>query len=681
MRILFLPNHLSTGGMPSFLCKRIEVLKELDHDIYVVEHNYYGEWFVVHRNRIKEMVGDKFYTYRSKDIFLKLIEHEKIDIVHLDEMPELMNNDDLFNSLYSNNRTYRIVETCHNSTFNPDTQKRYHPDLYLFCTPYHENVFANMDSQYYTIEYPIDNKMAPEKKFEKRVKLGLDPLKKHVINVGLWTPGKNQGEMLEIAKQYPDMMFHSIGNQAGNFAEYWEPLMKDVPSNVKIWGERNDVSDFMIAADIFMFNSKLELSPLVLREAICYGLPIVARNLPVYCGVYDEFIKPLDTDLRTLKKNYTIPLDKSTENFGLYHQTAYEKILEKPILKQKVRIINHYIDNPYLEILGVSDSNFEVLFYEESGKCAYMQNIKSNHWVKLKKQYYHKWRAEVWQDGETIYNETLNLEGKRVYIAFESKSLGDSIAWMPYVEEFRKKHNCQVICSTFWNQLFDYPEIEFVEPGNTIHNIYALYRIGYFSSLDKIPVNPQTIPLQKVATAILGLDFVELAPILAYKPEVPNLGRYVTISTNSTMECKFWEKSSWQTLINWLVLSQGYEVYNVSKEPNLFDNCTQIATPSIESKMDWIAGASFHISLSSGLGWLAYAMGKHVVMIANFTEEWNEFQNNVTRITNKEVCHGCWNDANIKLDPHWLFCPRNKNFECQKSITPEMVINKIKQII
>ena len=75
MRILFLPNHLSTGGMPSFLCKRIEVLKELGHDIYVVEHNYYGEWFVVHRNRIKEMVGDKFYTYRSKDIFLKLICH------------------------------------------------------------------------------------------------------------------------------------------------------------------------------------------------------------------------------------------------------------------------------------------------------------------------------------------------------------------------------------------------------------------------------------------------------------------------------------------------------------------------------------------------------------------------------------------------------------------------------
>ena len=61
--------------------------------------------------------------------------------------------------------------------------------------------------------------------------------------------------MLEIAKKYPEMMFHSVGNQAGNFADYWQPLMKDVPSNVKIWGERADVELFMTAADVFMFNS------------------------------------------------------------------------------------------------------------------------------------------------------------------------------------------------------------------------------------------------------------------------------------------------------------------------------------------------------------------------------------------------------------------------------------------
>jgi autotransporter strand-loop-strand O-heptosyltransferase len=276
----------------------------------------------------------------------------------------------------------------------------------------------------------------------------------------------------------------------------------------------------------------------------------------------------------------------------------------------------------------------------------------------------------------------LHLNGKRVYIAFESKSLGDTIAWIPYVEEFRKKHNCTVICSTFWNQLFDYPEIEFSKPGIPVPDIYALYRIGYFDNLDKLPVKPMTISLQKVAATILGLDYVEMIPRLAYKPEVPKMGKYVTIATNSTSGMKFWGKYQWQETINWLV-SKGYEVYNVSLEPNSFDNCMQITTPSLESKMDWIEGSEFFIGLSSGLAWVANAMGKHVFMIANFTEEWNEFTNNCTRIVKKDVCHGCWNNPNFKFDAgNWNYCPiyqgSDRQFECQNSITSDMVIEKIK---
>jgi hypothetical protein len=49
-----------------------------------------------------------------------------------------------------------------------------------------------------------------------------------------------------------------------------------------------------------MFNSTLELNPLVLREAIGYELPIIARNLPQYAGMYDDYLNPIDTDLITL---------------------------------------------------------------------------------------------------------------------------------------------------------------------------------------------------------------------------------------------------------------------------------------------------------------------------------------------------------------------------------------------
>ena len=671
IKLCYIPSHLSCGGMPQFLLKRIQTLLDYTDtfEIFVIEYHDYGKHFPTQRNQIVELLGDHFY---SSDKVLEILNEIKPDIIHLDEMPELMGNDELFKKLYSNDRKWYIVETCHNSSFRPDSDKKFHPDLYTFCTPWHENIFGNMDAQFVTIPYPID------KKDNFRMPNG-----KNVLNVGLWTSGKNQAEGIEIARKYPDMTFHFVGNQAGNFQDYWEPLMKDLPSNVKVWGERKDIDTFMEMADIFMFNSTLECNPLVLKEALSYNLPIISRLLPSYPPKYADYLNPIDTDLNTLKCNYNVPTDNSSFNFALRHEEAYKKILEKPIHQQKIQFIQHFVDQPFLEIKGVSDSDYRVIFYDGEGVVQYENTIKSNHWVKLNRQYFTNWTTKVFENGEMVYANYLHLNGKRVYIAFESKSLGDSIAWMPYVEEFRKKHQCTVICSTFWNHLFDYPEIEFVEPGNVVPNLYALYRIGYFDNLDKNPCKPTQIPLQKTATAILGLDFVEMAPSIAYKPEVPKMGKYVTIATNSTSGCKFWTKEGWQALINWLV-SEGYEVYNVSKELNPFDNCTQIITPSLESKMDWIAGSSFFIGLSSGLAWLAWAMGNQVVMISNFTEDWNEFTNNCTRIVKKDVCHGCWNNPNFTFSPSdWNWCPVNKGtdkqFICHTSIKADMVIAEIKK--
>jgi hypothetical protein len=73
-------------------------------------------------------------------------------------------------------------------------------------------------------------------------------------------------------------------------------------------------------------------------------------------------------------------------------------------------------------------------------------------------------------------------------------------------------------------------------------------------------------------------------------------------------------------------------------------------------------------------------------MIANFTKADHEFQNNCTRFTNKNVCHGCWNNKNFKFDKgDWGWCPINKGydkqFECQESINPFWVLEEIKDNI
>jgi autotransporter strand-loop-strand O-heptosyltransferase len=654
--------------MPAFVLKSI-LLSNLD--IEVVEYQCHSLDYVVQRNQIKELVP--FHTlHEDKMELFNIIAKFNPDIVHIHEPAERFNRD-MISELYREDRSYRIVETCHDVSFNHDKEKIFHPDAYYFCTPYHLETFASSPSYKEVIEFPID---------DKRNDLYLNPFdtsKINVVNVGLWTPGKNQAEGLEIARKYPDMNFHFIGNQAINFKHYWEPLIKDIPSNVTIWGEKSNVEMYMRWADIFMFNSTWECNPLVLREAISFGKPIVAHNLPQYGSMFDKYIQPIDTDLNTIKCNYIVPTDNTSVKFWDKQKAFYNKVMTLDKQEQDVKIIQHFVGQPYLEIKSGLKADFKVQYFD-GNKLVYENTIGSNCWVKLNRQYYTKWHSKVYMDGKLIHDNVLDLEGKRVYIALSSSSLGDTIAWAPYALEFQKKHRCEVIMSTFLNKILDIPEIELVEPGTVVPNIYAQYNIGWFYDSNKEPELPNTIKLQEAATKILGLNFKEMSPRLMYasKKALPE-SKYVTIATNSTSGCKFWTKEGWQGVINYLH-EKGYKVINVSLEENPFDNCEQIINHNIFDTMALIDHSEFFIGLGSGVSWLAWALGKEVVMINNFAEEDHEFE--CIRITNKNVCNGCWNNQNFKFDAgDWSWCPIFKNtprqFECQRSITADDVINRL----
>lgn len=717
LKILFLAPHLSTGGMPAFLLKRIQSLQKYSDsvELFVVEYSNHSDHYVVQKNMIKDIIPQSnFWTLgKDKSELVDIVRKNNIDIIHIDDVIEEIDiynpiPEELINGIYSENRTWRIVETCHNVSFQPHLSKVLHPEAYAFCTPYHEKVtFKDLPSYGETILFPIENKtISSEEKLEAKRKLGFGKDRIHVVNVGLWTPGKNQGEGVELAKlmkkTHPEIMFHFIGNQAPNFREYWSPIMRNIPLNVKVWGERSDVDTFMKAADVFMFNSTWECNPLVLREAASYGLKILSRNLPQYMDMFTPYIVEIGDDLNSTKdkliqlinaeKIYTVN-DGGFEHFGEQNLNFYHKVKELEIKKQKIsdinlQIIQHFINNPYLEIKGKIDGKFKIQFEDEKGVIHYENTLSVNSWVKLNRQYFTKWTTRVYKNEELIYNSTLNLENKRVYIALDSKSLGDTVAWVPYLLEFRNKHNCELTVSTFWNKLFIdvYPELKFVEPGTPVHNIIAMYKLGWFNNSDMQPVEPKLIPLQQTASDILGLDFKEIQPRIHYNigPK-PYDGKYVTIATNSTSGCKFWTREGWQQLINYLT-SLGYKVVNISKENNPFDNQIRLSDLSIESTMNAIHHSEFLIGLSSGLSWLAWGMGKHVVMISNFTTPDHEFQTNCTRIINQSVCNGCWNKLEYVFDRgDWNWCPVHKGterqFECHKSISADMVINQIQKLL
>jgi len=348
----------------------------------------------------------------------------------------------------------------------------------------------------------------------------------------------------------------------------------------------------------------------------------------------------------------------------------------------------HFVNNPFFEILGDSDKEYGVEFYD-GDVLVYTTKLKANMWSKLNREYFTDWTIKVYDEDELIYNYKLNFTGKRVFVSFDSKSLGDSISWIPYVLEFKNKHNCHVIVSTFWNKLFEkvYPELEFIEPGNVVNDLIAMYRVGWFYDNNKEPVLPSTIPLQKAITNILGLEFKEIQPRIYFEPKQRLFEeKYITIANESTAGLKLWNNpNGWSELVNYLK-SKGYRVVNVSKNGERIDGVTQLKDTSIENTMNTIYHSEFFIGLSSGLSWLTWGLGKHVVMISNFTEEDHEFVSNCTRITNTFVCHGCWNNPMFKFDKgDWNWCPEHKgterHFECHKSITSQMVIEKIQHLL
>ena len=293
-KVLFLVPHLSTGGMPQYTYDLMRKIKD-DVEVYCVEYSFISSHFVVQRNRIIELLGDRFICLQEdKSELFQIIDNIRPDIIHLQEVPEYFLDQSVATKLYDQSRNYLIVETSHDSSF-PSSNKRFFPDHFALISEYQRNEFSKLGIPIDFIEADVEYKERQDRT-EGLIKLGLDPSLKHVINVGLFTPRKNQAEAIEYARsleQYP-IQFHFVGNQADNFISYWQPLLQNLPSNVKIWGERSDVDDFYSCMDMMLFTSRgngndKETSPLVIRESIGYNLPALIFNLPVYLGMYDRY--------------------------------------------------------------------------------------------------------------------------------------------------------------------------------------------------------------------------------------------------------------------------------------------------------------------------------------------------------------------------------------------------------
>ena len=338
----------------------------------------------------------------------------------------------------------------------------------------------------------------------------------------------------------------------------------------------------------------------------------------------------------------------------------------------------------------------------DTGNILYETELKTGR-VSSTKRYYVRFRIDIWQNGESVFDHEYSANGQPVLIQFPVGTLGDTLGWFPYAARFQAKHKCRLTCAMAEPliPLFreSYPGLDFVTHEEVeAEGYYATYNLGlFFDDRDGIfqPSDFRLVGLHRTAGFILGVDPAEEPPRIALTDQPPPLAEpYVCIAVQSTTQSKCWNNPlGWSEIIGFLK-EAGYRVVCIDQKPvggagliwTHIPHGAEDETgnrPLLE-RANWLRHAKFFIGLSSGLSWLAWAVGTPVVMISGFTHPYNEFTTPY-RIINYHACNSCWNDPRHRFDHHdFLWCPRHANtprqFECTRLITTEQVKQVIRRI-
>ena len=300
-KLLAVGQHLSTGGSCEYMLKFLETFKDDYDEVKVVEYSNFGDQLRIHKDKIKDLVGEENvicygHLHEEMDIWIEqhrefknTINDYKPDVIWLNELPSGFEykqpEKELMDWVYRKDRPYEIICTTHNNkAFVRDERQSintlpfYKPDKFVFCTKLHFEFSKDIDVPKELWEYPIETRVRPDRK-ETLSKLGLEDYENyyHILQVGIINGNKNQKFSVELSKKliHKKIMFHFIGNDsmfntAGISYDDFE-----LP-NIKYWGERYDVDNFMSCMDLFLFPSYRELNPLSVKQALGWGMEVFA---------------------------------------------------------------------------------------------------------------------------------------------------------------------------------------------------------------------------------------------------------------------------------------------------------------------------------------------------------------------------------------------------------------------
>jgi autotransporter strand-loop-strand O-heptosyltransferase len=335
--------------------------------------------------------------------------------------------------------------------------------------------------------------------------------------------------------------------------------------------------------------------------------------------------------------------------------------------------------------------------------------------VTSSKRWFVRFRIEVWSIDEAKAEEPRSVlvhehdtADRDVLIQLPVGTLGDILAWFPYVARFAERHPaCRVTCALsglIIPILRDaYPNLTLLTHEELVaqrlaEKVYATYSVGLFfddAACEWQPTDFRHVGLHRTAGYILGVSPEEEAPRLAIEDDSRPINEpYACIAVQSSSGCKYWSNPhGWREVVAFLK-AHGYRVICIDQKPVHGQGLMWTHIPHgaedqtgdrpLAERARWLRHASLYVGLSSGLSWLAWAAGCPVVLISGFTHPNNEFSTPY-RVINWHACNSCWNDVRVRFDhKDFLWCPRHQNtprqFECTRLITPAQVTQVIQRI-
>lgn len=326
----------------------------------------------------------------------------------------------------------------------------------------------------------------------------------------------------------------------------------------------------------------------------------------------------------------------------------------------------------------------------DSGEIFFEQDLSEVVLISWEK-YYIRWSIEVLRDGNLVFSHVFDPTGQRVHFDCNDAAMGDFLAFFPYIKAYKETYGADVTCK-IPDYLKDlacrmYPEIKFSYAWD--EDLYAVYYMHMgFNFPSALPIRAESRPLTMYGQLLTGLPTPQL---LRYTATVERTIQepYVCIAVQASTPNKGWLwLRGWDMLVDYL-RELGYRVLCIDRDKRQERDGYVTEMPKgaedftgnlpLVQRAELLAHADFFVGLSSGLAWLAKAVGCPVIMIAGFTRDWYEFHTPY-RVYNRMVCNGCANDDFAKFI--FDICPRHKGdkereLECQKKISPRMVMDAV----